>query len=97
LIYFGYPLKGLDLRLKFMKSQIGQWGNSLAIRIPRYVVEALNLKPNDAVECTVENGRLVMEPLLALPELSLEELLAEVVEPPEPEVDWGRPLGEETW
>jgi antitoxin MazE len=39
-----------------MKSQIGQWGNSLAIRIPKYVVEALELKSNDAVECTVEAG-----------------------------------------
>ncbi|NJK57401.1 MAG: AbrB/MazE/SpoVT family DNA-binding domain-containing protein, partial [Pleurocapsa sp. SU_5_0] len=38
-----------------MKSQIGQWGNSLAIRIPKYAVEALDLKPNDAIECTVES------------------------------------------
>lgn len=80
-----------------MKSQIGQWGNSLAMRIPKYIVEALDLKPNDAVECTVEDGRLVVERIQALPELSLEELLAGVTEPAEPEVDWGRPMGEETW
>ncbi len=80
-----------------MKLQIGQWGNSLAVRIPKYVVEALNLKPNDAVDCTVENGRLVLERIQALPELSLEELLAGVVEPPEPEVDWGPPMGDEVW
>jgi antitoxin MazE len=29
-----------------MKSQIGQWGNSLAVRIPKYMIEALDLKPN---------------------------------------------------
>jgi antitoxin MazE len=80
-----------------MKSQIGQWGNSLAVRIPKYVVEALDLKPNDALECTVEHGRLVLEPIQALPELSLEELLAGITEPPEPEVDWGRPMGNEIW
>jgi antitoxin MazE len=80
-----------------MKSQIGQWGNSLAIRIPKYVVESLDLKPNDAVECTVENGRLVVQPIQVLPELTLEELLAGVVEPPEAEVDWGRPMGGEVW
>ena len=72
-----------------------RWGNSLAIRIPKYVVEALNLNPNDVVECSVENGKLVIELIQALPELSLEELLAEVVESPEPEVDWGRPMGKE--
>jgi antitoxin MazE len=80
-----------------MKSQIGQWGNSLAIRIPKYVVEALELKPNDAVECTVEAGKLVVQRIQTLPELSLEELLAGVTEPPEPEVDWGKPMGDEVW
>jgi antitoxin MazE len=80
-----------------MKSQIGQWGNSLAIRIPKYVVEALELKPNDAVECTVESGKLVVQRVQNLPELSLDELLAGVTEPPEPEVDWGKPMGDEVW
>jgi antitoxin MazE len=80
-----------------MKSQIGQWGNSLAIRIPKYVVEALELKPNDAVECTVESGKLVVQRVQNLPELSLDELLAGVTEPPEPEVDWGKPMGNEVW
>jgi antitoxin MazE len=80
-----------------MKSQIGQWGNSLAIRIPKYVVEALELKPNDAVECTVEAGKLVVQRIQNLPELTLEELLAGVTEPPEPEVDWGKPMGDEVW
>jgi antitoxin MazE len=80
-----------------MKSQIGQWGNSLAMRIPKYVVEALELKPNDAVECTVEAGKLVVQRVQNLPELSLDELLAEITEPPEPEVDWGKPMGDEAW
>ncbi len=78
-----------------MKSQIGQWGNSLAVRIPKYVVEALALKPNDTVECSVQDGRLVFEPVPALPELSLEDLLAAVTEAPEGEVDWGRAMGNE--
>lgn len=80
-----------------MKSQIGQWGNSLAFRIPKYVVEALNLQPNDAVECSVEDGRLVVQPLRELPEFTLEELLDQITEPPEGEVDWGAPQGEEVW
>ena len=80
-----------------MKTQIGQWGNSLALRIPKYIHEALRLKLNDAVECSVEDGKLVITPVQALPELSLDELLAEVVEPPEPEVDWGNPVGDEVW
>ncbi|WP_110989004.1 AbrB/MazE/SpoVT family DNA-binding domain-containing protein [Acaryochloris thomasi] len=80
-----------------MKSQVGQWGNSLAVRIPKYAVEALHLQANDALELTVEEGRLVLEPLQALPELSLDELLAQVSEAPESEVDWGHPQGNEVW
>jgi hypothetical protein len=32
-----------------------------------------------------------------LPELTLEELLEGITEPPEPEVDWGQPMGDEVW
>jgi antitoxin MazE len=80
-----------------MRSQIGQWGNSLAVRIPKYVVEALDLKLNDSVECTLEDGRLVLVRTQILPELTLEELLAGVIDPPEPEVNWGGLMGNEIW
>ncbi len=37
--------------------QVAKWGNSLAIRIPAAVVEALALKPGDEVEVRVEGER----------------------------------------
>ena len=81
-----------------MKSQIGRWGNSLAIRIPKYVVETLNLSSEDVVECSVKEGKLVIEPVQDLPELTLKQLLSGPIEQPsEPEVDWGQPMGEEVW
>lgn len=79
-----------------MRSQIGQWGNSLAFRIPKFVVEQLNLKSQDQVECRVEQGKLVIELVEEFPELTLDELLAGVVEQGE-EVDWGKPEGKEVW
>jgi len=30
--------------------QIAKWGNSLAVRLPKALVEALNLKPGDKIE-----------------------------------------------
>lgn len=81
-----------------MKSQIGQWGNSLGIRIPKYAVEALALKANAVIEVVVEDGKLVLTPVAEeLPELTLEELLAQVQEVPESEVNWGQSVGNETW
>jgi antitoxin MazE len=37
--------------------QVSKWGNSLAIRIPSVVVEALQLKEGDEVEVTVAGFR----------------------------------------
>jgi antitoxin MazE len=33
-----------------MKMQIGKWGNSLAVRLPRNIVDKLNLKEGDAID-----------------------------------------------
>lgn len=80
-----------------MKSQVGQWGNSLAVRIPKHIVQALNLQANDAIEFSVVDGKAVIEPVRLLPEFTLDELLEQVTEAPEPEVDWGKSIGEEAW
>ena len=37
--------------------QVAKWGNSLAIRLPASVVEALQLKPGDEIEVDVVGGR----------------------------------------
>jgi antitoxin MazE len=37
--------------------QVAKWGNSLAVRLPQAVVEALKLKPGDEIEITVSSGR----------------------------------------
>lgn len=78
-----------------IRSQIGQWGNSLAFRIPKLIAQELNLKPNDAVQCSVQDGKLVIE-IQEAKEYTLEELLAGDIERTE-EVSWGQPEGEEIW
>ena len=37
--------------------QVGKWGNSLAVRLPAAVVEALQLKEGDEIEIEVANSR----------------------------------------
>lgn len=79
-----------------MKSQIGQWGNSLAFRIPKLIADELDLKPNDAVQCSIENGKLVIEPVQNDKEYTLDELLDRIIDKSE-EVSWGKPEGKEVW
>ena len=37
--------------------QVSKWGNSLAVRLPAAVVEALTLKEGDNIEIHVADGR----------------------------------------
>ena len=37
--------------------QVAKWGNSLAVRLPAAVVEALQLKEGDEIEIHVADGR----------------------------------------
>ena len=37
--------------------QVAKWGNSLAVRLPSSVVEALDLKPGDQIEIHVQGDR----------------------------------------
>lgn len=78
-----------------MRLQVEKLGSSLAIRIPKHVAEALNLQPNDAIEFTVADGKVTLAPVRDLPDFTLDELLEQVMEPPEPEVNWGKPMGKE--
>jgi len=80
-----------------MKTTVQQWGNSLALRIPKAFAEQTQVKKGSTVSLTVEKGRMVVTPLNAK-ELSLEKLLAKVTpENIHSETDWGPPVGKEVW
>ncbi len=74
-----------------MRLRLNKWRNSLGFRIPKHLAEELSLHANSEIECNIQDGTLVIEPISA-PEYTWEELLADDIEP-EPEVDWGRPMG----
>jgi antitoxin MazE len=57
-----------------MRVAVQKWGNSLALRIPRALADAAGVGPGTEVEVSVQEGRLVAEPVVRVP--TLEELLA---------------------
>lgn len=79
-----------------MKTQIGRWGNSLAIRIPKYIADELALTVNGEVDCRLENGVLIIQPVQQNRKYSLQQLISQELEH-EKEIDWGKPMGEEKW
>jgi antitoxin MazE len=46
-------------------------------------------------EIEKEYKKLTLALARDLPDFTLDELLEQVTEPPEPEVDWGKPMGKE--
>lgn len=79
-----------------MRAKVRNWGNSLALRIPRDYAQNLQLQEGSAVELELTEQGLIVRPARARP--SPETLLSGVT--PElvgGEEDWGEPQGAEEW
>lgn len=57
-----------------MQMIIKKWGNSLATRIPKAIVESINLRLDEKVNIEAVNGRIVITPIRKT-EYKLDELL----------------------
>ena len=80
-----------------MKSRVQKWGNSLALRIPKSFAAEVGLEADSSVELSLEEGRLVVSPILG-PEVTLAQLLAHITEDNlHAELDAGPALGSEAW
>jgi antitoxin MazE len=80
-----------------MKTQLAKWGNSLAVRIPKPVAEAAELKAGDDLEVDVDrNGGVRIRKPKFRP--TLQELVRGITaENRHGETDWGKPAGKEAW
>jgi antitoxin MazE len=80
-----------------MKARVQKWGNSLALRIPNSYAEEAGLCTNAAVELSLVDGALVVQPIAPQP-LTLDELLRGVTDDNLPgEWDTGPATGKEVW
>lgn len=80
-----------------MRVQVQKWGNSLALRIPKPFAEDAEVKAGSVVELTVSEGKLVATPIRKK-KTTLKQLLAKVSKANlHGEVDWGPPVGRESW
>ncbi len=63
-----------------MQTQIKKWGNSLAIRIPKSFAVETSVKEGTIVNITLEDNKIIIEPVAKPVEYKLEELLSKVNE-----------------
>jgi len=80
-----------------MKTRLAKWGNSMAVRIPKSVAEAAELRLGDHLELAVESsGTVRIRKKNGKP--SLRHLLQGItLANLHSETDWGDPEGKELW
>ena len=80
-----------------MDTTVQKWGNSLALRIPRSVAQDVHLHQGSVVGVTIIAGKIVVKPRRQR-HYALAPLLRGVTKRNRHgEVDWGGPVGQETW
>lgn len=78
-----------------METRVQNWGDSLAVRIPKPIADQMGLEPNSPVKLSLRDMELVITPVRP-PDLKLEDLLAQVTEDNlHGEVDTVPPVGHE--
>ncbi|MBI5557634.1 MAG: AbrB/MazE/SpoVT family DNA-binding domain-containing protein [Deltaproteobacteria bacterium] len=86
-----------------MLMTIKKWGNSLATRIPKAVVESVDLRLDQEVDVEAVNGKIIITPIAKKKEYKLEELLGQCnpssMKLSKEDQEWLNtdPVGRETW
>lgn len=79
--------------------KVSKWGNSIAMRFPKNVAEAMRLNDGDMLDINVEQGQATLKKPIQRLAPTLQELVAEMDRlgwENEPEtVDWGPDVGSE--
>ncbi|MDD5330457.1 MAG: AbrB/MazE/SpoVT family DNA-binding domain-containing protein [Sulfuricella sp.] len=80
-----------------MEVIVKKWGNSAAVRIPAPILEEARFTLDQHVDVRVEDGRVVIEPVNQKT-FDLDALLAGITdENRHAPVDFGQPMGRESW
>ena len=80
-----------------METRVKEWGNSLALRIPKPLAIEAGLEEETLIELVLEEGKLSIVPIIE-PGLTLNQLLAQVTEDNlHDKVDTGPAQGSELW
>jgi len=82
-----------------MYTKIQKWGNSQGLRLAKNVLEDAGLGVGDEVDVAVQDGTIVVTPTKKIRGCyHLEDLVARIpADYHTSEVDWGKPVGKETW
>ena len=80
-----------------MRSKVQLWGNSLALRIPKYIANQIKINNGSDVDVLLEEEKIIIKPVQNHPK-SLDDLLSKIDHSNiHKEEDFGAPVGGEIW
>ena len=80
-----------------MKSKIQLWGNSLALRIPKFIANEMKISNGSNVDISLDDEKIIVRSLKEI-DYSLESFLEEINNNNiHEEKDFGEPVGGEIW
>lgn len=82
-----------------METTISKWGNSLAVRLPKEILNSVDFCVNQHVKLVADGKQIVIEKIQSEDEDLLYQLFKHYDGEPynEGEIDWGIPVGNEIW
>lgn len=93
-----------------METHINSWGNSLAVRLPKYILDLYGLSKGAAMDLSVTEEGILLSPkktkdpisemLQMTADIDIEKMCSAITDKnrPSPEdFDWGKPVGKEIW
>lgn len=79
-----------------MTTTIQKWGNSRGIRIPKFLLDAVQWSEDEQLVLSVDSNRIIIEK--AEPKKNIMDLFADFDGEYTPvEIDWGQTTGDEIW
>ena len=80
-----------------MTTKIQQWGNSLAVRLPKEITQKFKLHKGSSVNLFQDTKSILIKPVYKN-KITLKELVSKITpENIHKEVDWGKSEGKEIW
>jgi len=85
-----------------MTTKLKKWGNSYGIRIPKEIVDKMEIEEDSEIDLQVSAKGLIVKPLKTKKQkntkYSLKKLLKDFESKTKHrEFDWGEPVGQEIW
>lgn len=80
-----------------MRATISKWGNSQGLRLPKSIVNDLNLSIGDEVKITTKDNKVIIEPIKQKRKYNIKDLVKDIPSDYRAYEEFNNKMGKEEW